>query len=159
MVAALRAQFAAPSWRTSSWSTRHKTRYRDSQLRDWSDGMGQKLDNLDLPPAGVRYWTAQRKAAVILAIRHEVISIWDACERYDLSAEELAEWERHLAPDTQPGLIYKALVNENTARGKSRKGVRQGLSLSIIAIPAFRDGSKSRASENYETCMRCSRAN
>jgi hypothetical protein len=80
--------------------------------------MGQRLDNLDLPPAGVRHWTGQRKAAVLLAIRHKVISIWDACERYDLSAEELAEWERYLAPDTQPGLIYKALVIENTARGR-----------------------------------------
>src|SRR5215210_8249980 len=121
--------------------------------------MGQRLDSLDLPVAGVRYWTVHRKTAVILAIRHKVISIWDACERYDLSAEELAEWERHLAPDTQPGLIYKALINENTVRGKSRKGVRQGLSLSIIGTPAFRDGSKSRASENYEIFMRRSRAN
>ena len=77
----------------------------------------------------MRYWTAQRKAAVLLAIHHKVISIWDACERYDLSAEELAEWERHLAPDTQRGLIYKALVTENMAREQDTEGCGAELQL------------------------------
>jgi hypothetical protein len=101
-------------------------RYRYSLDRMGSDGMGQRLDNLDLPPAGVRHWTAQRKAAVILAIRHKVISLWDACERYDLSAEELAEWERYLTMNTQPSLIYKALLNENTARWQVAEGRAAG---------------------------------
>ena len=41
-------------------------------------------------------WTAQRKAAIIRAIRRKIINVWDACERYDLSAEEIAEWERRI---------------------------------------------------------------
>jgi transposase-like protein len=52
--------------------------------------------NFDLRLGNPKRWTAQRKAAVIEAIRNKVISIWDACERYDLSAQELAEWERDL---------------------------------------------------------------
>jgi hypothetical protein len=80
--------------------------------------MGHQLDNPDLPLRDVRYWTAQRKVAVILAIHNKVITVWDACERYDLSAEELAEWERRLVPGTRTGVTYKALVNEfSTRRG------------------------------------------
>jgi hypothetical protein len=78
--------------------------------------MGQRLNNPDLPPTDVWYWTAQRKVAVILAVRNKVITVRDACERYDLSAEELAEWERHLVPSTRTGVIYKAPVNEFSAR-------------------------------------------
>jgi hypothetical protein len=36
--------------------------------------------------------------------RNKVISVWDACERYDLSAQELAEWERDLDRYGVPGL-------------------------------------------------------
>jgi Protein of unknown function (DUF1153) len=58
----------------------------------------------DLPPDNSKRWTPRRKAAVVLAIRNKVIGIWDACERYDLSAEELAEWERDLDQYGVPGL-------------------------------------------------------
>jgi hypothetical protein len=62
-------------------------------------------------------WTAQRKAAVILAIRNKVISIWDACERYDLSAEELAQWERNLDLFGVSGLQMKQ-INRKTSKPK-----------------------------------------
>ena len=58
----------------------------------------------DLPPPGVRRWTSRRKAAVILAIRERTISLQEACERYSLSAEEIAEWERSLDRYGVPGL-------------------------------------------------------
>jgi uncharacterized protein DUF1153 len=65
--------------------------------------MNDRLD-LDLPSGKPRRWVPRRKAAVILAIRNKVISVWDACERYDLSAEELADWERDLDQYGVPGL-------------------------------------------------------
>lgn len=52
-------------------------------------------------------WTAQRKAALIRAIRGKIINVWDACERYDLSAEEIAEWERNLDQFGVPGLYMR----------------------------------------------------
>jgi transposase-like protein len=52
--------------------------------------------NFDLQLVSPTRWTPRRKAAVILAIRERVISVQEACERYDLSAQELAEWERDL---------------------------------------------------------------
>jgi hypothetical protein len=62
-------------------------------------------------------WTAQRKAAVILAIRNNVINIWDACERYDLSAEEIAQWERDLDRYGVAGLQIKH-INHKTSNLK-----------------------------------------
>jgi hypothetical protein len=55
-------------------------------------------DRLDsaLPPGNPKRWTPRLKTSVILAVRKKVINVWDACERYDLSAAELAEWERDL---------------------------------------------------------------
>jgi len=60
--------------------------------------------DLDLPPNNFKRWTPRRKAAVILAIRNKAITVWNACERYGLSAEEIAEWERDLGRYGVPGL-------------------------------------------------------
>jgi hypothetical protein len=65
--------------------------------------MNDVLD-FDLPPPSTRRWVPRRKAAVILAIRNKAITVWDACERYGLSAEELAKWERDLDQYGVPGL-------------------------------------------------------
>jgi hypothetical protein len=50
--------------------------------------------DIDLPPANTRRWTIRRKAAVVLAVQRGVLSIEAACERYRLSREEFAAWER-----------------------------------------------------------------
>jgi hypothetical protein len=65
--------------------------------------MDNTLDS-DLPPPSTKRWVPRRKAAVILAIRSNAITVWDACERYGLSAEELANWERDLDQYGVPGL-------------------------------------------------------
>jgi hypothetical protein len=58
----------------------------------------------DLPPTETRIWTSRRKAAVILAVRNKAITVWEACEQYHLSAEELVAWERDLDQYGTPGL-------------------------------------------------------
>lgn len=37
---------------------------------------------------------ARRKATVVAAVRANVISLEEACERYDLTVEEFRSWER-----------------------------------------------------------------
>jgi hypothetical protein len=60
------------------------------------------------PSQGIpKRWTARQKAAVIRAIRRKAITVWDACERYDLSAAELIEWECNLDRFGVPGLKVK----------------------------------------------------
>jgi hypothetical protein len=46
-----------------------------------------------LPPHDTARWVANRKAAVVIAVRQRAISRKLACERYRLSSEELASWE------------------------------------------------------------------
>ena len=80
--------------------------------------MSNQLD-LDLPLGKPRRWVPRRKAAVILAIRNKVISIWDACELYDLSAKELAEWERDLDRYGIPGLrTTRVSIYRKTSKSK-----------------------------------------
>ena len=47
-----------------------------------------------LPPPNTRRWVARRKATVVAAVRANVISLEEACDRYDLTIEEFRSWER-----------------------------------------------------------------
>ena len=58
------------------------------------DESGDGTDDIALPPANTRRWTIRRKAAVVLAVQRGILSIEAACERYRLSREEFAGWER-----------------------------------------------------------------
>jgi hypothetical protein len=53
---------------------------------------GSPLTRGDLPPAGGR-WAARQKAIVVIAVKHGLITLEEACARYALSTEEFAEWE------------------------------------------------------------------
>lgn len=57
------------------------------------DKAGEARALASLPPPGTR-WTARRKAAVLAAIENAVMTREEACDRYALSLEELAAWER-----------------------------------------------------------------
>jgi hypothetical protein len=46
------------------------------------------------PPPETRRWVARRKAQVVVAVRAGVLSLDDACTRYNLSSEEFAAWEQ-----------------------------------------------------------------
>lgn len=60
--------------------------------------------NLVLPPADVRRWSSRRKAAVVVAIRAGTITRDEACQRYTLSDEELADWDAAFDKYGIPGL-------------------------------------------------------
>jgi hypothetical protein len=55
---------------------------------------GRPLTLADLPPADTRRWVARRKAEVVAAVRAGLLSLEEACDRYKLSQEEFANWER-----------------------------------------------------------------
>ena len=56
--------------------------------------VGPDLATADLPSAGTRRWVARRKAQVVAAVRAGLLTLDDACGRYNLSSEEFASWER-----------------------------------------------------------------
>lgn len=55
---------------------------------------GQRLTLADLPPADTRRWVIRRKAEVVAAVRGELLSMEEACEHYNVSAEEFEGWQK-----------------------------------------------------------------
>ncbi len=55
---------------------------------------GSVLTRADLPPPDTRRWVASRKAVVVRAVVHGLISESEALERYALSEEEFGLWRR-----------------------------------------------------------------
>jgi hypothetical protein len=53
---------------------------------------GTIMTRADLPDPGTRRWVASRKAAVVRAVDHGLISDKEARETYSLSEEELEAW-------------------------------------------------------------------
>ena len=46
-----------------------------------------------LPPSDTRRWVIRRKAMIVAALRQGVLTREEACERYNLSLQELQAWE------------------------------------------------------------------
>jgi hypothetical protein len=58
----------------------------------------------DLPPPGTKRWVVRRKAVVVAAVRNGMLSLQEACERYNLSVEEFLAWQRSIDRYGVPGL-------------------------------------------------------
>jgi Protein of unknown function (DUF1153) len=66
----------------------------------------QRESNLELPPPDTTRWSSRRKAAVVVA---GILSRMEACQRYLLSDEELADWEMAFDRWGIPGLRSASL--------------------------------------------------
>ena len=62
------------------------------------------MTELKLPPPHTKRWTVRRKAAVIEAVRAEMLTVEEACERYRISLDEFRAWERDYDRHGTPGL-------------------------------------------------------
>ncbi|MFP4273893.1 MAG: DUF1153 domain-containing protein [Paracoccaceae bacterium] len=69
---------------------------------------GSVMTRADLPPRDTRRWVASRKAAVVRALRHGLLSREEALQRYALSEEELEEWMRAVAQHGEQALKVTA---------------------------------------------------
>lgn len=59
-------------------------------------------DSIGLPPPGTTRWVIRRKAAVVTGVHNGLISLDEACQRYNLSVEEFLSWQRQIE---QHGLL------------------------------------------------------
>ncbi|MFC6198221.1 CtrA inhibitor SciP [Ponticaulis profundi] len=55
---------------------------------------GRPITLQDLPDPSIRRWVTRRKAEVVAAVRGGLLTLKEACERYNLSEEEFSGWER-----------------------------------------------------------------
>jgi len=55
---------------------------------------GVPMTAKDLPPPGIKRWVIRRKAEVVAGVRGGLISLDEACQRYNLSVDEFRSWQR-----------------------------------------------------------------
>jgi hypothetical protein len=63
----------------------------------------------ELPPPNTRRWVARRKAAVVAGVASGMISLEEACRRYQMSEEEFRTWQRAVETYGVKGLHAAAL--------------------------------------------------
>lgn len=65
---------------------------------------GTPLTLADLPSPETKRWVIRRKAEVVAAVRGGLLSFDAACQRYRITAEEFASWERAIDKHGMQGL-------------------------------------------------------
>jgi hypothetical protein len=78
---------------------------------------GSIMTRADLPDPQTRRWVASRKAAVVRAVDHGLISETEARETWHLSGEELAEWREAVVRHGVAALRATALQRYRGSRG------------------------------------------
>jgi hypothetical protein len=58
--------------------------------------LGNRLTIGTMPSPDTRHWVVRRKAEVVAAVTGGLLSVEEACERYNLSLEEFTHWQESL---------------------------------------------------------------
>lgn len=66
--------------------------------------LGEPLTLDSLPAPGTTRWVVRRKAEVVAAVSGGLLTVDEACDRYGLSLEEFASWQRAVDRSGMPGL-------------------------------------------------------
>ncbi len=66
--------------------------------------LGETLTIDTLPPPDTTRWVVRRKAEVVAAVTGGLLTLDEACQRYALSPEEFAGWQRAVDRSGMPGL-------------------------------------------------------
>ncbi len=66
--------------------------------------LGEPLTLASLPAPSTTRWVVRRKAEVVAAVTGGLLSVDEACQRYTLSLEEFASWQRAVDRSGMPGL-------------------------------------------------------
>lgn len=66
--------------------------------------LGEALTIDSLPPADTTRWVVRRKAEVVAAVNGGLLSVDEVCQRYGLTVEEFAGWQRAIDRSGMPGL-------------------------------------------------------
>ncbi len=72
---------------------------------------GSPLTIADLPAPGTTRWVIRRKAEVVAAVRGGLLSLEEACSRYQLTVEEFLAWQLRLIATASRGCGRPASSN------------------------------------------------
>ena len=76
--------------------------------------LGEPLTIDSLPHPSTTRWVVRRKAEVVSAVNGGLLSVDEACERYGLSLEEFASWQRAVDRSGMPGLRVTRIQHYRT---------------------------------------------
>lgn len=65
---------------------------------------GTPLTIADLPKPDTIRWVIRRKAEVVAAVRGGLLSLDQACKKYNISSEEFLSWQRSIEDHGLTGL-------------------------------------------------------
>lgn len=80
---------------------------------------GEPLSLADLPQDNMTRWVIRRKAEVVAAVGGGLLSLEDACSRYDLSLEEFCSWQEAI---DKAGLLGLRISHQSKNRGEDPDG-------------------------------------
>jgi len=66
--------------------------------------LGEPMTIDSLPPPTTARWVIRRKAEVVAAVNGGLLSIDEVCERYGMTLEEFASWQRAVDRSGMQGL-------------------------------------------------------
>lgn len=66
--------------------------------------LGELLTVDTLPPPSTTRWVVRRKAEVVAAVNGGLLTVDEVCDRYTLTLEEFASWQRAVDRSGMPGL-------------------------------------------------------
>lgn len=91
----------------------------------------QILTRETLPPANTTRWVAHRKAQIVAAVESGLMSIDEVIERYGLSIEEFAGWQRAMDRAGVAGLRV-AWLQKDRAEHRRAKSKPAGTKLRLV---------------------------
>jgi hypothetical protein len=94
-----------PSKTANSVTRRHERQNYDGS--DFSSSRAKSSKEAvigGLPGSNTLRWVPSRKAFIVLAVKNKLLSTEEACCRYNISSEELANWKSQLDRYGLPGL-------------------------------------------------------
>lgn len=66
--------------------------------------LGEPLSVDSLPPPETTRWVVRRKAEVVAAVNGGLLTIEEVCDRYSMTIEEFASWQRAVDRSGMKGL-------------------------------------------------------
>ncbi|RVT94280.1 DUF1153 domain-containing protein [Sphingomonas crocodyli] len=66
--------------------------------------LGEPLTLASLPDPSTTRWVVRRKAEVVSAVSGGLLTVDEVCDRYSLTVEEFASWQRAVERSGMPGL-------------------------------------------------------
>jgi len=83
--------------------------------------LGEPLTIEGLPSPDTTRWVVRRKAEVVAAVSGGLLTIDEVCERYRLTVEEFATWQRAVERSGMPGLRVTRIQHYKSLYERQRK--------------------------------------